>query len=97
MIRSPYMGVLEHVTKLADARLVLALLLLGRVVAAVLLEVALFSSCLDARGDLRAQGALALLELSAQAVESLLRQPHLGGGLVHVILLMKRAQVSGGG
>src|SRR5690606_18968765 len=58
-----------------DAGLDLALLLLGRVVAAVLLEVALFASRLDALRDLRPALAGELLELCRQTVVCLLGEP----------------------
>src|SRR5690606_28006780 len=59
----------------ANARLDLALLLLGGVIAAVLFEVAFFARGLDALGDLGSPFALKMLELGFAAVESLLRQP----------------------
>src|SRR5262249_14279680 len=65
----------EHLLELPDASLVGALLVLGRVVAAVLLQVALVASRADPIDDLGAQGATPLLELGIEPVEGLLGQP----------------------
>src|SRR5690606_17421342 len=53
-------------------RLLLALLVLGGVVAAVLLQVALLAGCLDALGDLLAARGREVLELGGEAVVRLL-------------------------
>ena len=47
-------GVLEHIGEVPDAALHLGLLVLGRVVATVLFEIALFAGDLDAFGNLGA-------------------------------------------
>jgi hypothetical protein len=67
--------VAQQLGELADAGLDLALLVLGGVVAAVLLQVALFASGLDLLRDVGARRAAELLELRRQAVVGLLRQP----------------------
>ena len=59
------LGALEHVLELADLALELALLLAGRVVAAVLLEVALVAGLADLGDDLLAHGALEVVASSA--------------------------------
>ena len=71
---SPTRGLAQQVGQLADAGLLLALLVLGRVVAAVLLEVALFAAGVDLRGHRRAAGHQ-LVELGLQPVVGFLGQP----------------------
>ena len=75
--------VAQQLGELADARLDLALLVFGGVVAAVLLEVALFAGGLDLLGDVGARGTAQLLELGAQPVVGLLGQPRGGGCVGH--------------
>ena len=77
----------QQLCELADAGLLLALLVLGGVVAAVLLEVALFTRGLDPLGDLLATVRRELRELRREAVERLLREPGDGGVLRHGALL----------
>ncbi len=78
------MALLEQLGQLADAGLVLALLLAGRVVATVLLEVALFAGGLDLGDDVGATRAGELLELGLEAVVRLLGQvARLDDGLAH--------------
>src|SRR5690606_35402933 len=72
-------GVLQQMLHRADARLLLALLILRGVVAAVLLEVALFPRSLDALRDLFAARGRELLEFGGEAVVRLLcEEGHLG-------------------
>src|SRR5229473_1918849 len=68
-------GVLQDVLDLPDARLLLALLLLGRVVAAVLPQVALVSGGLDLLRDLHTRGAGQIVELRLESVMRLLGEP----------------------
>ena len=81
----------QQVGQLADAGLLLALLVLGGVVAAVLLEVALFAAGVDLRGHRRAAGHQ-LVELGLQPVVGFLGQPDAlvllvsGGGHEGVLL-----------
>ena len=77
-------GGLEQVLERADAGLLLALLVLGGVVAAVLLEVALFARGLDALGDLLAAGRREVLELGGEAVVGILGEEGHGGIAGHV-------------
>ncbi len=77
-------GVLEQVLEGADAGLLLALLVLGRVVAAVLLQVALFAGGRDPLGDLFATGRGELLELVRKAIVGILREEGHGGIAGHV-------------
>ena len=77
----------EQLGELADARLLLALLVFRGVVAAVLLEVALFTRGLDALGDLLATARRELLELGGESIEGLLGEPGDGGVLRHGALL----------
>ena len=65
----------QDLAEMEDPRLHLALLVLGRVVAAVLLQVALFAGGLDLLGDVDAPGPREILVLGLQAVVRLLRQP----------------------
>ena len=85
------LGAAQHVLELADAGLVLALLLAGGVVAAVLLEVALVAGGSDLGGDVGAHVSLEVLQLLLQAVVSLLRHPDgLGSvGCVMCLLLLR--------
>ena len=69
------LGALEHVLELADPALVLALLLAGGVVAAVLLEVALVAGGADPGDDLLPDRALEVLQLGVELVVGLLGQP----------------------
>src|SRR6185437_16422542 len=62
------LGMLQQLLESADAGLLLALLVLRGVVAAVLLEIALFACCLDALRDLLATGRRQLLELTGEPV-----------------------------
>ena len=81
----------QQVGELTDAGLLLALLVLGGVVAAVLLEVALLAAGVDLRGHRRAAGHQ-LVELGLQPVVGFLGQPDAlvllvsGGGHVGVLL-----------
>jgi hypothetical protein len=74
-------GAAQQFVQVADARLLLALLLLGGVVAAVLPQVALFAPSVDLRGDRRSVGD-ELLELGLQTVVRVLGEP--GGGRLAV-------------
>jgi len=65
----------QDVGELVDPRLLFALLLLGRVVSAVLPQVALFPSRLDLLGDVDPALARQMIELSLEPVKCLLRQP----------------------
>ena len=69
------LGAAEHVLELTDAVLDLALLVLGGVVAAVLLEVALVAGSADPLDDLLADRAAQLLQLGLELGEGLLGQP----------------------
>ena len=71
------LGGAQQLLQVADARLLLALLLAGGVVAAVLPEVALLAAGVDLGGDDRAVGDQ-LVELGLQPVVRVLGQP--GGG-----------------
>nr|BFF12037.1 hypothetical protein GCM10025699_33400 [Microbacterium flavescens] len=77
----------------ADARLLLALLVLRRVVAAVLLEVALLASGFDALRDLLPAGGREVLELGGEAVVGILSEEGHGGIAGHVLLLRCGATV----
>ena len=78
------LGAPQHVLELTDPGLLLALVVLGRVVAAVLLEVALVARSGDLLDDLLAPGAPEVVELGLQLVVGLLGQPD--GALVgHVV------------
>ena len=68
------LGVLEQRLELADAPLHVALLVLGRVVVAVLREVAQLAGALDLGGDLDAAPRGEVVELGAQPVVRLLGQ-----------------------
>ena len=72
---SPTLRVLEELAQLADAGLLLALLLLGGVVAAVLAQVALLAGLLDLARDLGTALAGEMIELRLEAVVGLLGQP----------------------
>ena len=72
------LGVAQQLVQLADPRLHLALLVLGRVIAAVLLEVALGAGRGDPRRDLGTTLAGEVQELGIQAVVGVLGQPRLG-------------------
>ena len=74
------MRVAQHGLELADAGLLLALLLTSGVVAAVLGEVTLVAGLGDLAGDLGPAHGLEVLELGAQLVERLLGEPD--GGLM---------------
>src|SRR5436190_19793608 len=65
----------EQLLQLTDACLRLALLLLGSVVAAVLLEISLFPRRLDPLDDLGAARAGEVVELALQPVVRLLGEP----------------------
>src|SRR5689334_16130160 len=64
------LGEAEQILQLADTGFLLALLIAGRVVAAVLAEVALFAAVVDLRGDDRAVRDQ-LVEFGLQALECL--------------------------
>ena len=82
------LGATQHVLELTDAGLDLALLVLGGVVAAVLLEVALVAGGADALDDLLAHGTAQVLQLGLELVVGLLGQPDLVlDGLRHGYLL----------
>ena len=68
-------GTAEHLLELADARLVGALLVLGGVVAAVLLQVSLVAGSADPLDDLGPLRPASVLELGVEPVEGLLGQP----------------------
>ena len=72
------LGLAQQLVQLADPRLHLSLLVLGGVVAAVLLEVALGAGGGDARGDLGTALAGEMEELGIEAVVGILGQPRLG-------------------
>ena len=72
--RGDDLGVLEDVLELADASLHVALLVLGRVVVAVLGEVAELARPLDLLGHLDSTAGGQVVELGAQTVVRLLRQ-----------------------
>ena len=69
------LGVLQELGELAHAQLLLALLLLGRVVPAVLPQVALLAGRLDLLGDLGARGTRQVLQLGLELVVRLLGEP----------------------
>src|SRR5690606_25715840 len=73
--RLAHLGVLEELGELAHAELLLALLLLGRVVPAVLAQVALLTRGGDLRSDLRARGTSKVRKLVLELVVRLLGQP----------------------
>src|SRR6266487_523289 len=73
--RVAYLGVLQDVLDLPDPGLLLALLLLGGVVPAVLAQVALFSSGLDLLRDLYTRGAGQIVKLRFQPVVCFLGEP----------------------
>ena len=78
-VGSPDLRRFQELLQLADAGLVLALLLFRSVVAAVFLEVAFFSRSLDSLGDLHPSWPLTLGQFLHQAVVGLLSQPrHIG-------------------
>jgi hypothetical protein len=93
----------QDVGELVDPSLLLALLLLGRVISAVLPQVALFPSRLDLFGDVDPALARQVVQLSLEPVKSLLRQPRdsVVAGLGHKhssyplcgIELIRRAQM----
>jgi len=68
-------GTVQQLGQLADARLLLALLLLGGVVAAVLAKVTLLARGLDPGGQLVATFARHVVELGLEPVVRLLGQP----------------------
>src|SRR3546814_476378 len=69
------LGTTKDVLELADPRLLLALLVLGGVVAAVLLQVALVARSGDLLDDLLAQRSLEVLEFALELVVSVLGKP----------------------
>jgi short-chain Z-isoprenyl diphosphate synthase len=73
-------GVTQQLLELPDARLHLALLVLGRVVLGVLAQVAVGAGDLDLGGDPLATLGLERLELALEAVVGLLAQVGLGHG-----------------
>ena len=73
--RLAHVGVAEQDRELADAGLNLALLLLGGMVAAVLLEVPLLPGCIDLLDNLRPARAGKVVQLCLQAVKSFLGKP----------------------
>src|SRR5699024_8185387 len=72
----PYIRIAQQLLELTDAGLLLSLLLAGRVVSAVLLEVALFAAFVDLRGD---DGTIGdqTVQFRLEPVVGLLRQPGL--------------------
>ncbi len=70
------LGVLEEVLELADPALHVALLVLGRVVVGVLLEVALLAGAFDLVGDLDPAAGGEIVELGLQPVECRCGQLH---------------------
>jgi hypothetical protein len=82
--------VTEQLGEHTDARLDLALLLLGGVVPAVLLEVTLLACGLDLLGDLRAALAGQGVKLSSESVEGFLGQPRDRAVCSHSVSLQER-------
>ena len=89
-------GVPEQRGELADAGFDLALLLLGGVVAAVLLEVALLAGSLDLLDDFRPARAGKVVQLCLQAVKSFLGKPScscaVGGRHGLLLFVVKQAK-----
>src|SRR5690606_5017491 len=81
------LGCLQQLLARADARFLFALLILGRVVAAGLLEVALFACSFDACGDLVTADGREVLELFGEAVVGLLREERYLSVCGHSVLL----------
>ena len=91
-----FRGAQQHL-QLADARLLLALLLLGRVIPAVLAQVAFLPRGLDSLHDLRTPRPGEVLQLVDEAVVRLLGEPGLGRGVGHGDLSSAGQVVPGGG
>ena len=89
------LGGAQHRLQLGDAALLLALLLAGRVVAAVLLEVALLAAVVDLLGH-RGPVVDERLQLAGKAVVGLLGQPGGGARCGQRVLLTGGAADAGG-